>query len=291
MNAIIVALTDLIEYAFSKSFRSTGERGIARTWVLLAAVVLVGAIGLYFSAHRSYAHPGNLDWTQYGKDLANTRFQDVDQINPSNVAKLKVAWVFHTGVLDPQAELETSPIKVKNMLYVTDGHDDVFALDAETGEQKWAYKPTEIPNEMPPLDEVFVCCGRNNRGVVFIPAKAKDEDQNENSQASSSEERNDRPDLVVYGRLDDVVVALNAKTGAVVWKSRVVDFHSRAAINMAPQFSDGLVIVGLAGGEYEIRGQVIALHAGTGQVAWRFHTTLPETYADNSWQRGGAPVW
>ena len=51
---------------------------------------------------------------------------------------------------------------------MTDGHDDVFALNAASGTQKWAYKPTQIPGEMPALDQVFVCCGRNNRGVVFI---------------------------------------------------------------------------------------------------------------------------
>ncbi|HET9790670.1 MAG TPA: PQQ-binding-like beta-propeller repeat protein, partial [Candidatus Angelobacter sp.] len=140
------------------------------------------------------------DWPFYGKDLANTRFQDVDQINPGNVGGLKVAWVFHTGVLDPKAELEVSPIEVNGELFITDGHDDVFALDAATGQQKWSYKPIEIPGEMPPLDQISVCCGRNNRGVVFVPSTG--------SGGGS----------VIYGRLDDVVVALDAKTGAVLWK-------------------------------------------------------------------------
>src|SRR5205807_8832439 len=180
------------------------------------------------------AHPPTLEddtmvnWLHYGNDLANTRYQDVDQINPGNVAKLKVAWVFHTKVLDDKAELETSPIAVNGNLYVTDGHDDVFALNAATGEVKWSYKPLEMPGEMPSLDEIKVCCGRNNRGVVFVPG------------ATSGTGK------VIYGRLDDVAVALDANTGTVLWRTSVADFHSRVAINMAPQSAGGLVIVSLS---------------------------------------------
>jgi len=262
--------------------------------ISLAAVALsLGAAG-YFTISVKSAEKKNVDWPRYGRDLANTRFQDVDQINSSNAAKMRVAWVFHTGVLDPQAELEVSPIEVGGRLYVTDGHDDVFALDATTGEQKWAYKPTQIPGDMPPLDNVFVCCGRNNRGAVFVPGRSReDNDDNQGDQASDEDRdgHKGKPDMIVYGRLDDVVVALNAETGVVLWKTRVVDFHSRAAINMAPQFAHGLIIVGLSGGEYEIRGQVIALRADSGEIAWRFHTTLPSTWAGDSWKHGGAPMW
>jgi PQQ-dependent dehydrogenase (methanol/ethanol family) len=260
--------------------------------VALAAVFAFGA-AVYFAVLAAPADKKNLEWPRYGHDLANSRFQNADEINSSNAAKMRVAWVFHTGVLDPNAELETSPIEVGGKLYVTDGHDDVFALDATTGEQKWAYKPTQIPGEMPPLDKVFACCGLNNRGVVFVPGNSRDDNDNGDSEASADErgEHKGKPDMVVYGRLDDVVVALNAHTGAVIWKTRVVDFHTRAAINMAPQFAHGLIVVGLAGGEYEIRGQVIALRADSGEIAWRFETTLPESFAGDSFKRGGAPMW
>ena len=199
--------------------------------------------------------PTIVNWLHYGNDLANTRYQNVDQINPSNVANLKVAWVFHTKVLDEKAELETSPIAVNGKLYVTDGHDDVFALNAATGELKWSYKPLEMPGEMPSLDEIKVCCGRNNRGVVFVPGETPGTGE------------------VILGRLDDVVVALDANTGTVLWRTAVADFHNRVAINMAPQYAKGLVIVSLSGGEYQVRGQVIALHSDSGTVAWRFFTT------------------
>jgi quinohemoprotein ethanol dehydrogenase len=256
----------------------------------LTGIISLGA-GLYFVTAGATAAPRDIDWPRYGHDLANSRFQDVDQINASNVADMRVSWVFHTGVLDPKAELEVSPVEVDGRLYVTDGHDDVFALDAATGKQRWAYKPTQIPGEMPSLDSVFVCCGRNNHGVVFIPGGIS----NDRDSTPAADDKSDRghtsPAMVVFGRLDDVVVALNAETGAVIWKTTVVDFQSRAAINMAPQFAHGLIIVGLSGGEYEIRGQVVALKAESGAVAWRFQTTLPESWAGDSWKHGGAPVW
>lgn len=215
----------------------------------------------------------SLDWPLYGHDLSNTRFQNVDQINPSNVANLQVAWIFHTGVMDDKAELEVSPIEVNGTVFVTDGHDDVFAVDAATGQQKWAYQPTAIPGEMPPLDQISVCCGRNNRGVVFVPGMGSGSG------------------AVVYGRLDDVVVALDAQTGAVLWKTTVADYRTKVAINMAPQLANGLVIVALAGGEFLVRGQIIALEANTGNIAWRFFTTQHGTWGGNSWTTGGAMAW
>jgi PQQ-dependent dehydrogenase (methanol/ethanol family) len=240
--------------------------------ICMGMLILVLTFWLLLPSQFAVAQTAT-DWPFYGKDLANTRFQDVDQINPGNVAGLKVAWVFHTGVLDPKAELEVSPIEVNGELFITDGHDDVFALDAATGQHKCSFKPIYIPGEMPSLDLISVCCGRNNRGVVFVP--------NTGSGGGS----------VIYGRLDDVVVALDAKTGAVLWKTRVANFQDRVAINMAPQFANGLVIVALAGGEFLTRGQVIALNASTGQIAWRFFTTAPGTWGGDSWKRGGAMAW
>ena len=106
-----------------------------------------------FAAVAMTASGQNVNWLSYGNDLANTRFQNLDQINPKNVHNLKVAWVFHTGVLDPLAELQASPIVHNGTMYIVDGHSNVFALDAATGKQIWAYKPTEIAGEMPPLGD------------------------------------------------------------------------------------------------------------------------------------------
>ena len=88
-----------------------------------------------FTAVAMTAAGQNVNWLSYGNDLANTRFQNLDQINPKNVQNLKVAWVFHTGVLDPLAELQASPIVHNGTMYIVDGHSNVFALDAATGKQ------------------------------------------------------------------------------------------------------------------------------------------------------------
>jgi PQQ-dependent dehydrogenase (methanol/ethanol family) len=220
-----------------------------------------------FSAVAMTAAGQNVNWLSYGNDLANTRFQNLDQINPKNVQNLKVAWVFHTGVLDPFAELQASPIVHNGTMYIVDGHSNVFALDAATGKQIWAYKPTEIPGEMPPLTDIKVCCGRVSRGVGFAPGR------------------------VYLGRLDGYLVALNAETGRVAWKTKVIDYHERFALTMAPVVVHGLVIVGSSGGEYEVRGQVAAFDAHTGDEVWRFRTTSGGGWAGDSFLTGGAAVW
>jgi alcohol dehydrogenase (cytochrome c) len=224
---------------------------------MLLAVAVPGTS----SAARPSPTTTNIDWPSYGNDLANTRFQNVDQINPTTVAQLQPAWIFHTGVNDKKASLEVSPIEIGGTLYVTDGHDDVFALDAASGTQKWAYKP-QIP-----FGQISLCCGRNNRGVAVGDGK------------------------VFLARLDNVVVALDATTGNVAWQTTVADVSAGDSMTLAPLFVDGLVIVGLAGGEFQVRGEVIALDAKTGHVVWRFFTTQPGTWTDDSFLGGGATVW
>jgi len=248
-----------------------GQRPAARSIVLIvAAAALCFGVALYFGASRTSAERehGNHDWPNHGKDLANTRFQSLDQINPSNVKNLQVAWVFHTGVLDPLSELEASPIEVDGRLFITDGHDDVFALHAATGKQLWKFDGF---NDEAQLAGFFLCCGRNNHGVAFGDSK------------------------VFVGRFDDSVVALNAETGKPVWQSTVADFHDRVAINSAPQFVEAggreLVVISLSGGEFEIRGQVFALDAKTGKTVWRFSTTQPASFAGQSFLTGGGAVW
>jgi len=250
---------------------AVGQRPAVRNLILIvAAVALCFGIALYFgappiSAEREHA---NHDWPNHGNDLANTRFQNLDQINPHNVNKLQVAWVFHTGVLDPLAELEASPIEVDGRLFITDGHDNVFALNAATGQMLWKFDGFNTETE---LARFFLCCGRNNHGVAFGEGK------------------------VFVGRFDDSVVALNAETGKVVWQSTVADFRDRVSINSAPQFVEAggreLVVISLSGGEFEIRGQVFALDAKTGKTVWRFSTTQPASFAGQSFLTGGAAVW
>jgi quinohemoprotein ethanol dehydrogenase len=101
---------------------------------------------------------------------------------------------------------------------------------------------------------------------------------------------------VFIGRLDAVLVALDAATGGVIWKSTVADFRQNFTVTMAPQIVAGKVIVGVSGGEFEVRGRVLAFDADTGQRLWTFFTVPPagpsaSTWAGSSWRHGGGPVW
>src|SRR5579863_1050411 len=99
-----------------------------------------------------------LDWAYYGNDASNSRFQDIDQINPSNVSQLKPAWTFHTGISDPNMSMEMTPLVVNGVMYVTTGDDDVFALNPSTGRQIWHYHP----GDMVKISTLPVCCNNDN---------------------------------------------------------------------------------------------------------------------------------
>lgn len=239
-----------------------------RTVGLIAlCLILLATLVISKKMKRAYAQTisstANLDWPYYGNDLGNGRFQNVDQINTSNVAQLKPAWIFHTGVHDPQASMEVSPIVVSGIMYLTSGDDDVFAVNAQTGKQIWAYHPTD----MPPLSELFLCCSHNNRGVA---------------QAGNQ---------LFLARLDATLVSLDKNDGHVLWKAVVDNWRAGYSITMAPQYAAGKVIVGVSGGEYLIRGHVDAYDATSGKLVWRFWTTDPATFAGDSWKHGGGPVW
>ena len=112
----------------------------ALIWVLAISLLTIGV-----AVPRSAAQDNekeNLNWRYYGNDPGNMRYQNVDQINPTNVSRLKPAWVFHTGVHDKDASMETTPIVLNGVMYLTSGDDDVFAVKAGTGTQIWAYHPT-----------------------------------------------------------------------------------------------------------------------------------------------------
>src|SRR3984957_10615717 len=212
----------------------------------------------------------SLDWPYYGADLYNSRFANIDQINPSNVSQLKPAWTFHTGLLsDPSMSMEMTPLVINGVMYITSGDDDVFALNPTTGKQIWHYAPTDMPN----ISTLPVCCNRDTRGVAVGGG------------------------MVFDARLDGQLVALNAATGKVVWQTVVDTAANGAGMTLAPQYigaSAGTipeVIVGVTGGEFAVRGHLDAYNPATGKLLWRFWTTDPATYAGDSYLHGGASVW
>ena len=169
------------------------------------------------------------------------RFYPAQQINRSNVKRLRVAWIFQTDVRE---STETSPIVVNGVMYVTTSFDHVYALNAKTGEQLWHYRPT-----MGPI--TTYCCGPNNRGVAVYQ------------------------DKVYLATLDSQLVALDAKSGSVVWSKQIADPTLGYSETMAPTAVDGKILIGTNGGEYGIRGFVKAYDANTGNLLWTFNT-IPE---------------
>ena len=175
-------------------------------------------------------------------DYNQSRFFPNKQINVSNVSKLRPAWVFQTEVKDT---METSPIVVNGVMYVTTAFDHVYALDARTGEELWHYK-----QKLGPI--TTYCCGPNNRGVAVLE------------------------DMVYLATLDAKLVALDAKTGKQVWEPQVADPELGYSETMAPTAVKGKILVGTNGGEYGIRGFVKAFDAKTGKNLWTFNT-VPES--------------
>ena len=172
-------------------------------------------------------------------DYGQQRFYPNKQINTGNVKRLHPAWIFQTEVKE---SMETSPIIVNGVMYVTTSFSHVYALDAKTGTELWHYK-----HAMGPV--TTYCCGPNNRGVAVFE------------------------DKVFLATLDSKLVALNAKTGTVVWQSTIADPELGYSETMAPTVVNGKVLIGTNGGEYGIRGFVKAYDGNDGKLIWTFNTT------------------
>jgi PQQ-dependent dehydrogenase (methanol/ethanol family) len=170
-----------------------------------------------------------------------TRFHPADEITTKNVKGLQVAWIFQTDVRE---SMETSPIVVNGVMYVTTSFDHLYALNAQTGEQLWHYK-----HDMGPI--TVYCCGPNNRGAAVLG------------------------DKVYLATLDSKLDAIDAKTGKLVWSSQIADPALGYSETMAPTAVDGKILVGTNGGEYGIRGFVKAFDANDGKLLWTFDT-IPE---------------
>jgi alcohol dehydrogenase (cytochrome c) len=170
-----------------------------------------------------------------------TRYYPNKQINTTNVHRLRPAWMFQTEVKD---SFETSPIVVNGIMYFTTSFNHVYAVDARTGEQLWHFK-----HKMGPV--TVYCCGPNNRGVAVAG------------------------DRVFMGTLDAKLVALDAKTGKLLWEAQIADPELGYSETMAPTVVENKVLIGTNGGEYGIRGFVKAFDVNDGKLLWTF-LTIPE---------------
>jgi PQQ-dependent dehydrogenase (methanol/ethanol family) len=183
-------------------------------------------------------------------DYQQNRFYPNRQINAANVARLRPAWIFQTDVME---SMETTPLVIDGVMYVTTSFDHVYALDARTGAELWHYK-----HKLGPISTY--CCGPNNRGVAAYG------------------------DMIYLATLDSKLLGLEAKTGKMVWQTDIADPELGYSETMAPTAVNGKILIGTNGGEYGIRGFLRAYDAKTGKMLWNFDT-IPEnsqgTWATN----------
>ena len=192
------------------------------------------------------ADPRN--WIHSNGSYEQTRYYLGAQINAGNVARLKPAFVFQTAVLE---SMETAPIVVNGVMFLTTSHNHVYAIDATTGEEFWHHK-----HKMGAI--TTFCCGPNNRGVAI------------------------EGDRLFMGTLDAKLVALDAKTGKVLWETQIADPEKGYSETMAPAVIDGKVLIGTNGGEYGVRGFVKAFNATDGKLLWTFYS-IPEKGHEGVW--------
>jgi quinohemoprotein ethanol dehydrogenase len=223
-----------------------------------------------FSAEQLSEEPKEA-WLTNGGTLSNQRYSPLDEIDTDNVGDLKGVWMTDLSGSGVAAKYsaEAQPIVYQGVMYVPTGADDVFAVSVETGKVLWRYDAK--------LDQKIstVCCGWLSRGVALGDGK------------------------VYLGQLDGSLVALDQRTGKLVWSAEVGSWQQGYTITAAPLYYDGMVVTGVSGGEFSIRGRVQAYDAKTGKEVWRFHTvpgpgekghdTWPQD--NDSWEHGGAPVW
>lgn len=235
---------------------------VAFTCVTTAGAV-AGPIESYSpvtSARLENPEPGN--WMLYRRTYDGQGFSPLDQINVSNVKNLTPVWTFSTGVIEGH---EAPPIVNNGVMFVATPMGQVIALNAKTGDEYWRYK-RELPDDLFQLHPT-------SRGVGLWE------------------------DKLYLATTDDHVVALDAKTGKVVWDTKIQDYKKGQYLTLMPLVVDGKVVVGGSGGEFGVRGYVVALDANNGKELWRTFTIPGEgepghdTWQGDDWKQGGGSAW
>jgi alcohol dehydrogenase (cytochrome c) len=261
--------------------------GLIRGLVVLGVVSAVALLPASLSAQSAprtistqeltQTRNGGKDWITFGGAVNNQRYSTLDQINTSNVAQLRGAWMTRLGSgLGAKFRFEADPLVVDGVMYIPTGNDDIFALDSRTGKKLWEWN-SDIPQNMD-----LICCGWDNRGVAVGEGK------------------------VFSGLLDGSFVALDQQTGKLLWRTQLEDYHDGYSLTGAYRYYDGLVFAGISGGEEAARGRLTALDAKTGAIAWTFYTvpapgefgsdTWPspndaDPQIASAWKWGGATIW
>lgn len=203
------------------------------------------------------------NWLSYGGTYSGQRYSQLKQIDASNVKNLELRWVFQARSLQ---SFSATPLVVDGIMYVTQAPNDVFAIDAGSGRVFWQYHHEANPGRL--------CCrGQVNRGVAILDH------------------------TLFMATVDSFLIAIDAKTGQAVWKTKVAEASDAYGMTLAPIVVRDKVIVGVAGAEFGIRGFIAAYDAQTGKEAWKFYT-IPakgepgnDTWGGESWKHGGGSIW
>jgi alcohol dehydrogenase (cytochrome c) len=221
-----------------------------------------------FTARQLTAHP-TANWITNGGNVFNQRYSPLTQLDRDTVKDLRALWRTSMGSgANPNNSGQAQILHHEGTLYVINGANDVFALDVDTGAILWTYRGNPEPRAGVPM-------GRSSRGVTMGDGK-------------------------IFAGLNDArLVALDQRTGAVVWSVEAERWQDGFSITSAPLYYDGMVITGFSGGEMASRGKVKAFSAKDGKLVWTFntipgpgefgHDTWPQD--SDAWKFGGAPVW
>jgi len=217
---------------------------------------------IYDRLVKALQEPGS--WLTYSGSYTSQRHSRLQQINQNNVRVVRPKWVFQMDT--SERLLEATPLVIDGVMYLSEPTGNVLALDAGNGRELFSFR-RNLPRNLP------ICCGRVNRGLAVL----------ENT--------------LYVATLDAHLVAVDARTGSQIWDKEVIDYRTGYSMTGAPLAVKDKIIVGVAGGEFGIRGFLDAYDAKTGERVWRFHT-IPgpgeqghETWSGGSWKTGAGPTW
>ena len=202
-------------------------------------------------------------WVMYGKNYGAWRYMPDDHINRGNVDELRPVWIKPTGVTG--GAFEVTALVNDGRMYLTTANSHLIVVDPMTGQTLWRYDHE--------FENVDLCCGPHNRGVALYE------------------------DKVFWGTLDAHLMAFDAETGIQLWETEVGDHRESFSVTGAPLVVKDMVLIGVGGGEFGIRGYIDAYDVNTGERRWRFYTTAGpddpnnDTWEGDSWETGGGPTW
>jgi alcohol dehydrogenase (cytochrome c) len=222
-------------------------------------------LAIQVNSERLQATGTNPDeWLTYSGSYNGWRHTSLTEITPANVAQLKLRWIKQFDINDPF--IEATPLVIDGVIFISVPTSKVLALDAKTGDVLWEYE-RPIPDDLP------LCCARVNRGLAVHGS------------------------TLFLGSIDGYLVAINANDGKVIRQTLVASPSDGYSITGAPLVVNHSVVVGIAGGEFGIRGFLAAYDVSTGQQQWKFQT-IPgpgevghETWENDAWRTGGGPTW